>query len=71
MARSEPLTAQAWGIYVVDLSAPLGLSVAMPHPKFDEERELLATRLWRALPGSMLAVAAVHRAGNGPVPPSP
>jgi hypothetical protein len=63
MALSEidATTTRRWGVYVVDLSAPLGLSVAVPHPRFDEDCELLALRLWRAVPGSILAMATVHR----------
>jgi hypothetical protein len=36
-----------------------------PHPKFDAGCEQLALRLWRATPGSMLAMATVHRRANG------
>jgi len=61
MAVSETATARAWGVYLVDLSEPLGLCVAVPHPKSDAICEQLALRLWRAVPGSMLAMAAVHR----------
>ena len=61
MAVSETTTPRAWGLYLVDLSKPLGLSIAVPHPKSDANCEQLALRLWRALPGSMLAMAAVHR----------
>jgi len=52
---------RAWGVYLVDLSEPLRLCVAVPHPKSDAVCEQLALRLWRAVPGSMLAMAAVHR----------
>jgi len=51
-------------LYLVDLTAPLGLCVAVPHPRFDEFCELLALRLWRAVPGSIFAMATVHRAAN-------
>jgi hypothetical protein len=61
LAVSETSTARAWGIYLVDLSEPLRLCVAVPHPKSDALCEQLALRLWRAVPGSMLAMAAVHR----------
>ena len=60
LSETKPL-ARAWGLYLVDLSKPLGLCIAVPHPKFDLNCEQLALRLWRALPGSMLAMAAVHR----------
>jgi len=67
MALSETsgTTKRRWGLYLVDLSAPLGLCVAVPHPKSDERSEVLALRLWRAVPGSVLAVAAVHREAAG------
>jgi hypothetical protein len=67
MALSEitGATRRRWGVYLVDLSAPLGLCVAVPHPKFDQDCELLALRLWRAVPGSMLAMATVHRNADG------
>jgi hypothetical protein len=66
MAVSElgELDDRRWGVYLVDLSAPLGLCVAVPHPRFDELCEVLALRLWRAVPGAMLAMATVHRKVN-------
>lgn len=67
LAVSETATPRPWGVYLVDLTRPLGLSVAVPHPKSDARCEQLALRLWRAVPGSMLAMAAVHRdASAGP-----
>src|SRR3954447_17627802 len=54
-------TERAWGLYLVDRSAPLRLCIAVPHPKSDRDCELLALRLWRRVPGSVLALAAVHR----------
>ena len=55
MALSETAdtTKRRWGLYLVDLSAPLGLCVAVPHPRSDERSEVLALRLWRAVPGSI------------------
>lgn len=61
MAISETTTPRAWGLYLVDLSKPLGSCIAVPHPKSDANCEKLALRLWRALPGSMFAMSAVHR----------
>ena len=54
-------TARRWGLYLRDLSAPNRLGIAVPHPRFDLDCELLALRLWRAVPGSLLAMATVHR----------
>ena len=48
MAVSETTTPRAWGLYLVDLSQPLGLCIAVPHPKSDANCEQLALRLWRA-----------------------
>jgi hypothetical protein len=61
LAVSEPQTPRAWGLYLVDLTRPLGLCVAVPHPKSDALCEQLGLRLWRVAPGAMLAMAAVHR----------
>jgi hypothetical protein len=63
MAVSETgrATTRRWGLYLVDLGAPPGLCIAVPHPKFDAGCEQLALRLWRATPGSILAMASVHR----------
>ena len=61
LAVSEAQTPRAWGLYLVDLTRPLGLCVAVPHPKSDALCEQLALRLWRATPGAMLAMAAIHR----------
>jgi hypothetical protein len=74
LAVSETSTERAWGVYLVDLSEPRGLSVAVPHPKFDAVCERLAVRLWRAVPGTVLAMAAVHRnalVGAGPAVADP
>jgi len=65
LAVSETQTPRAWGLYLVDLTQPLGLCVAVPHPKSDALCEQLALRLWRATPGAMLAMAAVHRDAAG------
>src|SRR3954447_7336851 len=54
-------TERAWGLYLVDRSAPLRLCIAVPHPRSDRDCELLALRLWRSRPGSILALATVHR----------
>ena len=51
LAVSETQTPRAWGLYLVDLTRPLGLCVAVPHPKSDALCEQLALRLWRATPG--------------------
>jgi len=65
LAVSQTSGEQVWGLYLVDLSAPPGLCIAVPHPKFDADCEQLALRLWRSVPGSILALAAVHRKAAG------
>jgi hypothetical protein len=56
---------RAWGLYLVDLSGPPRLCIAVPHPRSDRDCEHLALRLWRSVPGSILALAAVHRDAAG------
>lgn len=60
-ARSEAGGERRWGLYLVDTAAPVRLSIGVPHPRFDQFCEQLALRLWRAVPGSLLSVATVHR----------
>lgn len=62
LALSETTTPRAWGLYLIDASAPPRLAIAVPHPKSDTRCERLALRLWRAVPGSILLLSAVHRA---------
>ena len=61
LAVSQTSGERVWGLYLVDLSEPPRLCIAVPHPKFDADCEQLAVRLWRSVPGSILALAAVHR----------
>jgi len=61
VAETDATTQRRWGLYLVDLSAPPRLSVAVPHPRSDAHTEELGFRLWRAVPGSVLAMATVHR----------
>jgi len=63
-ALAETGTGRARGLYLADASAPRRLCVAVPHSKFDADCEQLALRLWRAVPGSILAMATVHRRAN-------
>ena len=61
LAVSGPDHDRPWGLFLVDVSTPPRLCVAVPHPKFDLRCEQLALRLWRAVPGALLAMATVHR----------
>ncbi len=60
-SETDETTARRWGLFLRDLSAPNRLGIAVPHPRSDTDCELLALRLWRAVPGSLLAMATVHR----------
>lgn len=57
---------RAWGLYLVDLGEPVRLLVEVPHPNYDLRTEEVGVALWRAVPGSLLAVSGTHRrVGNG------
>ncbi len=58
---NEPGTERAWGMYVVDRSAPPSLVVEVPHPAFDLRTELFGVDLFRRVPGAVLLVAGAHR----------
>jgi hypothetical protein len=57
----NPADDRAWGWYLIDLSAPVRLLVEVPHPNFDLHTEEIGLALYRAVPGSMLAVSGTHR----------
>jgi hypothetical protein len=57
----NPAGDQAWGWYLVDLSAPARLVVEVPHPNSDLRTEEIGLALYRAVPGSLLAVSGTHR----------
>jgi hypothetical protein len=62
----NPAGERAWGWYLVDLSAPLGLVIEVPHPNSDLRTEEIGLALYQAVPGSILLVAGTHRrAANG------
>jgi hypothetical protein len=61
----NPVDERAWGLYLVDLSAPSRLAVEVPHPNFDLHTEEIGLALYRAVPGSVLAVAGTHRRAGG------
>ncbi|TDD62922.1 hypothetical protein E1263_02220 [Kribbella antibiotica] len=52
---------QAWGMYVIDRSAPLSVAVEVPHPVSDLRTELVGIDLFRHEPGAVLLVAGAHR----------
>lgn len=65
MFVSEQDTERAWGIILVDLSAPANLVLEVPHPNFDLRTERVGVELFRRLPGAVLLVAGAHRRAAG------
>ncbi|WP_370967092.1 hypothetical protein [Amycolatopsis sp. cg9] len=61
IAVNESGTDRAWGMYVIDRSAPPSLVVEVPHPAFDLRTELFGVDLFRRVPGAVLLVAGAHR----------
>ncbi|RSD14378.1 hypothetical protein EIY87_31635 [Amycolatopsis eburnea] len=61
IAVNETGTDRAWGMYVIDRSAPPSLVVEVPHPAFDLRTELFGVDLFRRVPGAVLLVAGAHR----------
>ncbi len=61
IAVDEPGTDRAWGMYVIDRSAPPSLVVEVPHPSFDLRTELFGVDLFRRVPGAVLLIAGAHR----------
>ena len=65
LIQNEPNTARAWGMYLIDRSAPPSLAVEVPHPAFDLHSELFGLDLFRATPGAVLLIAGAHRRADG------
>jgi hypothetical protein len=61
IVQNEPNSARAWGMYLIDRSAPPSLAVQAPHPAFDLHSELFALDLFRATPGAVMLLAGAHR----------
>ncbi|WP_439382781.1 hypothetical protein [Amycolatopsis lexingtonensis] len=61
IAVNETGTDRAWGMYVIDRSAPPSLVVEVPHPAFDLRTEFFGVDLFRRVPGAVLLVAGAHR----------
>ena len=65
LAMNEPGTERAWGMYLIDRSAPPSLVVEVPHPASDLRTERFGLDYFQATPGAVLLVAGAHRrAGN-------
>ncbi len=61
IAANEPGTERAWGMYVIDRSAPPSLVIEVPHPAFDLRTELFGLDYFRQVPGAVLLIAGAHR----------
>jgi hypothetical protein len=61
LAMHDPRAERAWGLYLVDLSAPTALAIEVPHPANDLHTERIGVALFRRVPGALLAVAGTHR----------
>jgi hypothetical protein len=61
LAVLDPRGERAWGLYLVDRSAPVTLAVEVPHPANDLHTERVGLALFRRVPGAVLAVAGTHR----------
>lgn len=65
LIQHEPQSDRAWGMYLVDRSAPPSLAVEVPHPASDLRTELFGVDLFRRVPGAVLMVAGAHRRAGG------
>lgn len=66
LVRQEPGSERAWGLYVIDRSAPPSLVVEAPHASSDLRTELIGLALFRRTPGAVLAVGGAHRRREDP-----
>ncbi|GAA4553417.1 hypothetical protein [Amycolatopsis samaneae] len=65
IAVNESGTERAWGMYVIDRSAPPSLVTEVPHPAFDLRTELAGLDHFRQVPGAVLMIAGAHRKAGG------
>jgi hypothetical protein len=61
LIQNEPNADRAWGLYLIDRSAPTSLAVEVPHPASDLHTELFGLDLFRRTPGAVLVMAGAHR----------
>lgn len=52
---------RGWGRVLVDIGATVQLGIEIPHPKADQDTDLLGVELFRRVPGSVLVIAGAHR----------
>jgi hypothetical protein len=65
LAVNEPDSERAWGMYVIDRSAPPSVVVEVPHPASDLRTELSGLALFRQVTGAVLLIAGAHRRADG------
>ncbi|WP_328701588.1 hypothetical protein [Amycolatopsis pittospori] len=61
IATNESGTERAWGMYLIDRSAPPSLVIEVPHPASDLRTELFGLDYFRQVPGAVLLIAGAHR----------
>lgn len=61
LALTPPGAPGAWGVLLVDRSAPTRLLIEVPHPRADLDTEQTGVALLRRVPGAVLIMAGAHR----------
>ncbi|UMP06795.1 hypothetical protein [Amycolatopsis sp. EV170708-02-1] len=61
LAMNEPESERAWGVYLIDRSAPPSVVVEIPHPNSDLRTEQMGLSYFRMVPGAVLLMAGAHR----------
>jgi hypothetical protein len=64
LAYNEFGTDRSWGLYLVDLSAPIRLILEVPHPVAETSTELMGLKHWQGVSGTLLMVAGAHKDAN-------
>lgn len=61
LVMNEPESERAWGVYLIDRSAPPSIVVEIPHPNSDLRTEQMGLSYFRMVPGAVLLMAGAHR----------
>lgn len=61
LAMNESESERAWGVYLIDRSAPPSVVVEIPHPNSDLRTEQMGLSYFRMVPGTVLLMAGAHR----------
>ena len=64
LAYNEFGTDRSWGLYLVDLSAPIRLIIECPHPVSEASTELMGLQHWQTVSGTLLMLAGAHKDAN-------